>query len=554
MLLAAACDPAVGSRSAASVQPSETIDAPVPTGAASADARASESVGATLRWAVRSPVAIVPWAVVDASGLLIVDTVFDSLTAVTAAGAVRPAAAVRWQSFDGARRWRFTLRPDARFHDGTPVTAGDFVRGWSMTVRRGVTGSHLIDVVGYRDVRAGRTPRLAGVRAVDDRTLEVRLVRPTAHLPAVVAHPSLAPAHPGVADGDDFASQPIGNGPFSVVEPWAQGQFVRVARAARWRNGPQATARGRIGEIVFRTLAPEVAYVGFQQGRIDVAPIPAGALGEARSTFGQRVGRDGPGVVDGPLPTLYHLGVRVDTPPFDDVDVRRALSRAIDRRALAAGLPDRGVDVARSIVPPVLRAGTAVSCDACLHIPSWAASTFADAGVDELTITYDRGGGHEPVVDQLRRDLAAVGVTLTTRALPFGEYLAALEAGELTLFRFGWQAQDATPGAMLEAVVRGGAPVERGDAANYTGYASSTVDELLDRARASRSDERRALLWAEAEERALDDMPVIPLFFERQRIVVSERVRRLELTPWGTATPELARVVDDPARSDDSGP
>lgn len=534
-LLLAGCDPAA----TAPVLPTPAVSA-----AATSTADAA-GPGATLRWAVREPAAIVPTTAVDEAGLLVVDTLFDALTTIDADGMVRPSAAVQWTPSDDGRRWRFTLRGGATYHDGTPVRARDVARSWALSVGNGVTGAHLRDVVGYRDVRAGRETQLVGVRALDARTLEVRLERPDMGFPTVVAHPTLAPV-PEVATTAraSYAKRPIGNGPYRMSEPWNTDEFIRVERDGGWRNGARERSDDRVREVLFRILDPDAAYVAFQQDRIDVASLPAGALQQALRTYGPADGNRGPGVVAAAMPSLYFLGLQVDQAPWDDVELRRALSRAIDRRALVDAQDDLGLDPARRIVPPVLPDRGAVVCSTCLHLPSLAAATFADADVDEVTLTIDAGGGHERVAERIRTDLAAVGVDLEVQELPFDEFLAAVESGDAELYRFGWQAPDATPGAMLEAVVRSEVPVERGDGANYGGYASQRVDNLLNRARRADTAARRRTLLARAERQALADQAIIPLFTYRQRTVIADRVAGLTVTPWGTATPERASIVD----------
>ncbi|HEX6255146.1 MAG TPA: ABC transporter substrate-binding protein [Euzebyales bacterium] len=507
---------------------------------------AGAPVGGTLRWAIARPSAIGPTDAADDAAILIVDMLFDSLTAVAVDGTVRPRAAVRWRSADDGRTWRFTLRRGARYHDGTPVRPEDFAVSWGRTVARGVTGSHLQDVEGYRAVRAGRATRLAGVRALDDVTLEVRLNRPAMDLPALVAHPTLAPVPRGRGGAGRFARNPVGNGPYRMTEPWRSGAFIRVERDRRWRNGPRDSSAAHVGEIVFRIIDADGAYVAFQQGRIDVAPVPAGALRQAQRAYGSAEHGEGPGVVDNPLPALYFLAFAVDSPPWNDPDVRRALSRAIDRQALVDDQRDLALDPAYWIVPPALARIDRPACDSCMHLPSLATAAFRDAGVGEITLTIDSGAGHEQVAEQIRRDLADAGVTLTVRALPFEEYLSAMESGSLGLYRFGWRAQHPTAGSMLEAIVRSGAPWEPGDGANYGGYADARVDALLDRARREDSALERERLWARAEGRALRDQAVVPLFSLRQRTVVGARVRDLTITPWGTATPERVRLVAEP--------
>jgi oligopeptide transport system substrate-binding protein len=541
--LLVACDPAATPSSG----PTDATALPTAT------ATEPTAGGGTLRWAIGRPAAIIPWEATDDAGLLVVDALFDSLTRVDADGAVHPAAAVRWHSSNAGRRWRFILRRDARFHDGSLVRARDFARAWARTVQLGVTGSHLKDVVGYRAVRSGRADQLTGVRVVNGTTLEVRLRRPTMDLPVIVADPTLAPEPPGAASTPHFSELPIGNGPYQMAERWSSDQFIRVRRAPEWHNGPRDRSAAHVREILYRIIDADAAYVAFQQGRIDVAPLPAGARRQALRTYGVADDGRGPGVVDSPTPTLYFLAFRVDQQPWDDIEVRRAFSRAIDRRSLVDAQRDLELDPARRIVPPALSEDDTVFCDTCLHLPSLAAAAFARAGVTEVTLTIDAGGGHDRIARQIRADLDAVGVTVHVRRLPFDEFLAGIEAGEVGLYRFGWRAQHPTPGAMLEAIVRSGAPRERGDGANYGGYSDARVDALLDRAREAASDRRRHQLWARAEQRALREQAIVPLFSFRQRTVVSARVRDLILTPWGTAAPEQARLVRDPEIDDRGG-
>lgn len=536
LALLAGCDPAV--------------DAPTPAGPAARSSSAAVTPapagGGTLRWAIQEPAGILPPTATDEAGLVVVDALFDALTAVDVDGAVRPRAAARWEALDGGRRWRFTLRRGARFHDGSPVTAGDFVTAWSATVDQGRTGGHLQDVVGYDAVRQGRADALTGVRALDATTLEVRLRHPTMDFPAVVSHPTLAPVPADARiDRAPFASQPVGNGPYRMPERRGP-DFIRVERFPDWRNGARDRSVQQVREVLFRVLDRDAAYVAFQQGRIDVAPVPAGALEQALRTYGAAEDPRASGVVDAPTPDLYFLGMRVDQPPWDDVEVRRALSRAIDRPTLTVSQGDLALDPARRIVPAAVPDRGEVVCDTCLHLPSLAAAAFARAGVTELTLTIDAGGGHDHVARAIRADLAGVGVELTVEELPFEEYLARLESGDLDLYRFGWQTQYPTAGAALRPVVGSGAPVEAGDGANYGGYRSEVVDDLLAEAARTADPERRRELWTAAEAQALEDQAIVPLFGFRQRTVVGTRVRGLRLGPWWSATPERARIVAAP--------
>ena len=153
------------------------------------------------------------------------------------------------------------MRPTARFSDGTRVTPASFVRTWTALARRGRAHHHLQDVVGYDEVRRGQAVTLAGVSAPERATLKVRLTRPLAQFPAVVAHPALAPMK-AVPPASAAETMPVGNGPFRMAEPWARGDFVRLTRAgeAERRDPLRGTP---LHEVVFQVQDPASAYIAY---------------------------------------------------------------------------------------------------------------------------------------------------------------------------------------------------------------------------------------------------------------------------------------------------
>lgn len=495
--------------------------------------------GGTLRYAIAEPTAIVPVEAVGSAALTVVDAVFDSLTRWSGTSdapgdlRVRPSAAVRWWTDDDARTWTFELRRGATFHDGTPVTASDFAFAWRLAVEADDVGYHLRDVVGYDELRAGDAADLAGVTARDEHTLEVRLTSANADFPAVAGHPALGPVPRAgwEADAAAFRSQPVGNGPFAVSEPWVREQFVRVSPFDGWRN---RVARPSVTEVVFQVMDVDTAYLAFQQGRLDFTELPPGALGDAEEHYDISTdGYTGPGVLRGDVPVLYYLGFNVTQPPFDDVEVRRAVSQAVDRAAIARTVLEGNVRVARSVVPRVLRGVSAGGlCRTCRHDPEAAAEVFAERGITSLTLWYNRGGGHERIARQLRRDLRDVGVRLEERTEDFPEYLAALDSGEAGLFRFGWAADYPTIGNALLPILHSSATDGQGH--NHGRYAAPDVDALLDEARSTLDDDERRALYMEAADTALNrDQAVAPLFTYRHAAVASDRLDGLVFDPMG---------------------
>lgn len=537
-LLLVACTSAPASDPAAAPP---TADPTVPAD----DTQIAEG-GGTFRFGLSEPRAIVPAHASGSDELAVVNALFDSLTRWGEDLEPQPAAAIRWRANEDATEWTFFLRRGATFHDGSPVTADDVKFAWELAVREDVVGYHLRQVAGYAALRDGDADELAGVEARGEHLLHVRLRAPNAEFPAVVAHPALAPIprEAWEADPAAFREQPVGNGPFAAAEAWSRGTFLRAARFEDWRNGDGDPAH--LDEVVFQFTDLDSAYLAFQQGRLDFTELPPDALDDARSRYPQSEdGYDGPGVLQGDAPTVYFLGFDLDEPPFDDVEVRRAMSMAADRSAIADDNLGGNLSPAQALVPPALSDARPMVCTACRHDPDEAAEIFADRGIDELTLWFNQGGGHEPVARQLRADLADTGVRLTFRTVEFDDYLDRLEGGDAALYRFGWTLDYPTMANALVPLTHSMSTPESGGF-NYGGYAEGDVDALLDEARATRDPQERQRRYLEAEELVLDrDQAVVPLVSYHHGMVASERVEGLRHSPMGTTNLAEVRIVED---------
>lgn len=492
---------------------------------------------------MRDARSVLPGDVVEPDELIIADALFDSLTRYEADGTVGQSAAIGWRDDEGGRVWTFALRSGATFGDParTPVTADDFVFAWTRAVAEGRAGYHLEEVEGYGELVSGAATTLAGLIAPDPATLVVRLRAPFADFPAVVAHPALGPLPRAAysADPAAFTLQPLGNGPFAAGT-WEQGEFLRATRFDGWING----LRPALAEVLFRFSDAETAYVAFQQDRYDYAPLPADALGDATEKYGRAEdGATGPGVLDGPLGQLYFLGVNHTVAPFDRVTVRRALSLALDREAIAAAVREGNADPAVRAVPRALPEARTEPCVACRFDADEARRLFAAEGVSELELWFNPGGGHEQIAEVVAEQLAEVGVTLRPRSEPdepFTAYLDRLRTGQAGLFRFGWTLDHPTLDDALTPLFAGwlaGSP----SAANYGRYAQADVDALLTEARSTLDPDQRRLRYERAEDLALDrDQALVPLLTFRHSAVVSDRFEGFTLTPLGL--PDLSRV------------
>jgi ABC-type transport system substrate-binding protein len=328
--------------------------------AAVADARP----GGTVTVAIATPTSIDPALVppADSAGSLVVRTMCDPLLATDpATGTVRPDLAQSVRVSAGGTVVTIRLRRGVRFDDGSRLAAADVVAALTRVARPQVASPNaalLQHVLGYQqlhndDERAHG--RLAGVTVVDPRTVQVALTTADAGwvrtLTTTAAVP--IPRHDAADNGfGAFSTRPVCVGPYRLAAPWRPGDpSLTLVRAEGYDGGnPGETRAGRgwADRIVFRVYASEqAAYDAYLRGEADIAQVPPAQADAATR-------RLGPALVSAPDATVGYLGLPTTVPPFDDPDLRVALSLALDRTAIARDVYHGGRTPARGLYPPVV--------------------------------------------------------------------------------------------------------------------------------------------------------------------------------------------------------
>ncbi len=494
----------------------------------------------------RDPTSIDPRHLADDEGEQIVRALFDGLVDIEPDGSVAAAAATSWTIEDDGLTYRFLLRDD-RFHDGTPVTATDhaaallgaldpdrapFFRQDLLAALLGADAEEVQDVV-----------TTGGIEVVARRELVLRLARPDPLLLHRLADPVLVPL-PSLARTDPaaFAREPIGNGPFRMLGPREPGAFIRLTANTAHPRPPG------VDGIVLQVYATDVdrqqRWADLLAGRLQITAIPPEQRDEARERFGVAFeGRRGRGLYEEPGASVYAYGFATDVAPFDDPVLRRAVSAAIDREAMALELAAAGVEPADAILAPAL-GGSANGCAHCRYDPDLAAQSIADwraslpEGAEEpqVTLTYPRGEGHVAIAERIAADVErvlALDVRLQSRDL--GALVRAVTAGEAPLFRYGMRAAlggDAAALSLLDPAFRPGATQ------NWVRWSDPASVELLGALRAGGDPQIARTL----EAAVLDAAAVVPLLWSRPDLVVHPDVVGFHLDVTGRWWPELLRL------------
>jgi oligopeptide transport system substrate-binding protein len=421
---------------------------------------------------------------------------------------------------DDPQNWTITIKDDYTFHNGEPVTAQSFVDAWNFmadpdNAMQNVTFMEIAGFEGLEAVQEGEAEEVSGIEAVDDTTIEVTLDEPFSPFEQMIGYTGFYPLPEEAFDDiEAFEDAPIGNGPYQMEGEWERGQQIEVTRYEDYAGEP-----GNADAVEFRIYEDNnTAYTDMQAGNLDIMnQVPPEQIQSAEQEFPD-------GFEENETSSFTYVGFPLYQEEFDDVNLRRAFSLAIDRESIIDAIFFGAQTPATAVIPPTLDAAYRDdACEYCEHDPDQAQELFEEAGGYEgtLTLYFNSGAGHEDwmeaVSNQLQETLDIEDVEF--ESLDFAEYLDLLDAEEVTgPFRLGWVLSYPSPQYAMQ-------PLYSTDAAsNNFGYSNEEFDQLLNEANQADDEDEAIELYQEAEDILLDDMPHIPMWYQVYNSVHSERV------------------------------
>ncbi|HLK12025.1 MAG TPA: ABC transporter substrate-binding protein [Candidatus Binatia bacterium] len=451
---------------------------------------------------------------------------FDTLVAYDQGTNLVPELAASWEVSADGRRWAFRLRPDVRFSTGRPLTAADVKFSLERLLKPTIHSQgaeFFAGLEGAADFGAGRAAEVRGIVVPAPDRVEFVLREPDPLFLHKLAMPFASVVDPETVArvGDDaFAQHPVGTGAFRLAE-WTYGQRLRLERNPHYFR---AGLPYLDGVEVTIGVSDQLAWFKYQRGELDLAGIPSAEF--PRVVIDPRYR---PLLLERTTLTTQYLGMNCALPPFDDVDVRRALNRAVDKQRLLALIDGRGV-VADEILPPDMPA-----YDPELHPYAFdlaaARAELAAAGHPggfATTLWATRDDGTLRIAQSIQQDLRALGIALAIKPVDFPALLEAVRRpGMVPLFLMGWEADFPDPSNFLAVLFHS----RNRDTNNNTFFADRAVDRLLDEAEPLLAGPRRWQLYHAAEVRILADAPWVPLFHPSSFAVRHPRVRDYRLHP-----------------------
>jgi peptide/nickel transport system substrate-binding protein/oligopeptide transport system substrate-binding protein len=489
--------------------------------------------GGTFRVAFNAdPPTLDPAQATDLTSASVIRQIFDELVELDEALKPVPSLARSWTVSPDGKVYIFQLRNGVRFQNGRELRAADVKYSFERAAR-GKRPWVFEKIVGAREVIAGRSTDLAGVRVVDDATVEIRLERPFAPFLYLMAYDAAAvvPREETEKPGAGFASHPVGTGAFRFVS-WRRDDQLTLERFKDHFRGP-----AHLDKLVFRVIPAEITrFNEYRAGQLDVTDIPTG---QCRSVQADARLKGDVAIWS----TLGTHGVRfnVERAPFGDVRVRRAIAHAIDPALIVDRLLEGCVTPPRGILPPSLP-GASRDVKRLVFDRAQARKLLAEAGfpggqgLGRLAYHFNTSDANQRIAELLQAQLKEIGITLELRRLDWAAHIKVVDDGGAGFFRQGWVADYPDPENFLTVLFHSrnvGAP------GNTSRYRNTRVDALLDEADAMPAGAARDARYAAAEQAILDDAVWVPLYHYSSRALVKPSVKGLERSPLSTA-PEIS--------------
>ncbi len=432
-----------------------------------------------------------------------------------------PGVAEKWECSADGLTWTFHLRANARWSNGDPVTAADFLYGFRRVLSPALAAEYASFLFCLKEGEAFNTGKVAdfgavGCAAPNDHTVVLTLKTPTPYLPALVSMPAWYPVHRatiekyGAIDARSTAwtraGNYVGNGAFDLKE-WRQNQVIRVKRSATYWDRENV----RLEEVAFspmETLAEEAA---FRSGQLHVTSpfLPTSRVVAWRSDP-----KRAPMLHESPMLSTDFLWVNCTKAPLDDERVRRALSLAIDRVALTRTVLQSNLAASSLTAPGAgdYRPNTDLKTDVAEARRLLAAAGYPGGkGLPALVCTFSIGTDSNRATVEVLQEMwrQALGITISLQQVE-GKILQDMEQHRTYQLLFdGWIGDYPDPTTFLDLL-------ETRNGNNHAGWSSPDYDRLLKDAATAPAAGRFPLLQ-KAETLLLEATPVIPLFYRPQR-------------------------------------
>jgi ABC-type oligopeptide transport system substrate-binding subunit len=454
---------------------------------------------------------------------------FEGLLTEAADGTPIPGVADQWQQSSDGTVYTFQLRADARWSNGTPVTAQDFVYSMQRLLDPATASRYatiLYPVRNAEEINSGRLKDLneLGVTALDERTLRIALKAPMPYFLQQLTHHTAYPVPRALVEqyGNDWTKpgKLVSNGAYTLAE-WLPQGHVKLVRNPTFH----AAAGVQIDTVYFYpTEDRSTALKRFRAGELDSNDdIPDSQIEWIRTHLKDELRI-------APFLGVYYYAFNLRRPPFNDPRIRRALALAMDREVIVEKITGAGERPAYSLVPP----GIANYPDGpgYADFKDWppeqrtaeALRLLGEAGYGpdrplKFRLSYNTSENHKKIAIAIASLWKRLGVDVELINTEVKVHYIDLQEGRFDVARAGWIADYNDPQNFLFLLESNNPPL------NYAKYSNPDYDRLLAEAAVTVDLRQRSGLLRQAERLALQDMPYAPLYYYVSKSLVKSYLK-----------------------------
>ncbi len=477
----------------------------------------------------------------DTTEETVIKQLFTGLTRMTADLKPEGAIADSWEFNADNTQITFKLK-DTKWSDGQPLTAKDFAYSWKRFLDPTTASPYASLVTGVIKgatelnsaavpTDTAKLPQLIdslGVKAIDDKTLQVTFEQPAPYFTSITALGNMAPVRKDVVEKSPDkwteAGSLIGNGPF-ILKSYTKGAEMDLAPNPNYYEGPP-----KLTSLVLKVIADDpTAFANYQSDELDLGRVPVAEIPGVRAND-QFKGQ----ILEGTQLATYYFGFNATKPPFDNVKVRQAFAAAIDRQTLVDQVLNGVPRVAYSFIPPGMPAHLTEeeAGDAAQKFdPAKAKQLLAEAGYPdgkgfpEIKLPFNNNSSHATIAERVQSDLQNnLGVKVSLDPREPKTYFNDIRKNPPELFRAGWNADYPDP-YDWDRLVFG-----PGSEQNYGKWENPEFTKLLDAADKAKTPEEREKAYKEAEKILAKDAGAVFVYWYGTFRLVKPWVKGLTFT------------------------
>ncbi|MBS0624661.1 MAG: peptide ABC transporter substrate-binding protein [Verrucomicrobia bacterium] len=483
---------------------------------------------------ISDPPTLDPRKARDLNAITVMNMLFEGLSRISKSGSTELALAEKVEISNDCSRFVFYLRKSL-WSNGDPVTSHDFVSSWksSLSPEFATDQAYQLYVIkGAKAAKSGEIPvDEIGVHAPNSRILIVELEQPTPYFLELLKIPVFFPVHKSVFENADWSIKPethIGNGPF-ILENWKRSAHLTVQKNPNYWESDRVL----LEQIELAMMTPDTELRMFEDGKIDwagspLSNIPIDAVAHLKNTK-EFHSSNLSGTYFLRLNTAPYIGEKKN--PLSNANIRRALSMAVDRTAIAEHILQGGQQPAFKLVPNEMELSTKLK-----SLEDMSGRELYKLGLTELALdlyeplmlSFSGTERNASITQALQKQWEdKLGITVLLEAVEPKAYFQKISQKDFQMAAGSWIADFNDPINFLEVF-----KYKKGST-NNTDWEDTKYIDLLNRSAICKESEERKQLLSEAETILLDQMPIIPIFYFALNYLQQDRLEDVALSPLG---------------------